>query len=126
MASTDHVSDSEDSPDAVDLIQAPKKKKNNAKPSLSRSGLSHRFRASPQMPRDEKPRARNCTSEEKTIAVMVQGPSRPWEYQPFLGDKTVDIVLAEVDQPGGEVWYRIEYEDGRREDVSIGTFHFVF
>ena len=54
---------------------------------------------------------------------MVQGPSRPWEYQPFVDDDTVDTVLAEVDEPGGEVLYRIEYEDGRREDVSIGLLY---
>ena len=57
---------------------------------------------------------------------MVQGPSRPWEYQPFVDDDTVDTVLAEVDEPGGEVLYRIEYEDGRREDVSIGIHFSAF
>ena len=118
MSSIDHVSDLDDSSDVVDLIQTPEEKENNKEPSLPGSALSHRFRE-PQMPRDEQPRARTSTSEEKRIAVMVQGPSRPWEYQPFVEDKTVDVVLAEVDKPGGEIWYRIEYEDGRREDVSL-------
>ena len=56
---------------------------------------------------------------------MVHGPSRPWEYQPFVEENTVDTVLAKVDQPGGGILYRIEYEDGRRVDVSIGIFYFV-
>ena len=106
MSSIDHVSDLDDSSDVVDLIQTPEEKENNKEPSLPGSALSHRFRE-PQMPRDEQPRARTSTSEEKRIAVMVQGPSRPWEYQPFVEDKTVDVVLAEVDKPGGEIWYKI-------------------
>lgn len=128
MALTDYVSDSEDSSDVIDLIPTPKKK-DDKEPSLPGSALSHRFRASPQVQRDEQPPAKTSASTQKRIAVMVQGPSRPWEYQPFVADQTVDEVLAEIDKPGGEVWYRIEYEDGRREDVSIDNFksrpHFV-
>ena len=122
MAFADYVSDSEASPDDIDLTKTLKKTKEK-EPSLSGSALSHTSRDSPQVRRDEEPQARTSASEEKRFAVMVQGPSRPWEYQPFVADQTVDEVLAEIDKPGGEVWYRIEYEDGRREDVSFGILH---
>jgi hypothetical protein len=119
MASIGHVSDSDDS-DVVEMIQTPKKA-NTTELSMPGSALSHRFRGPP--PTEEQPRVTSSTSEEKRIVVMVQGPSRPWEYQPFVDEDTVDTVLAEVDEPGGEVRYRIEYEDGRREDVSIGILY---
>ena len=118
MASRDHTSDSEESADPLDLINTPQKNREKDS-SLPASTLSHRFKASPEVRQDEERLVRNSASKEKKIAVMVQGPSRPWEYQPFVADQTVDEVLAEIDQPGGDVWYRIEYEDGRREDVSI-------
>jgi hypothetical protein len=121
MAFADYASDSEASPDDIDLIKTLKKRKEKEKePSLSGSDLSHASRDSPQVLRDDEPQARTSASEEKRFAVMVQGPSRPWEYQPFVADQTVDEVLAEIDKPGGQVWYRIEYEDGRREDVGFG------
>jgi hypothetical protein len=50
---------------------------------------------------------------------MVSGPARPWEYQPFHGSTTVDSVLEELEGPGGKLFYKIEYEDGRGEDVSV-------
>ena len=124
MTSVDQASGSENS-DMEDLLLTPKKKERQKEEegirelSMPGSGLSHRFRTSPQVATNELPRGRRCTSEDNRIAVMVQGPSRPWEYQPFVEDNTVDTVLAEVDEPGGGVKYRIEYEDGRREDVSI-------
>jgi hypothetical protein len=117
MALRDYVSDSDDSADDINLIQTPKKI--DEQPSLPGSALSHRFREPPQVSRDATQPVRPSVPEGKRIAVMVQGPSRPWEYQPFVADNTVDEVLAEIDMPGGEVWYRIEYEDGRREDASI-------
>jgi chromodomain-helicase-DNA-binding protein 4 len=125
MASIKHVSDSEEDSDAVELIQTPRKKEDTREASIPGSALSHRFREPPQAPTAELPRMRSSTSEEKGIAVMVQGPSRPWEYQPFVEENTVDTVLVEIDEPGGKVLYRIEYEDGRREDVSITVLYFA-
>jgi hypothetical protein len=122
MASIDHISDSDDGSDAVDVIQTMEKKGSARELSIPSTDLSHRFRESPQVPKDDRLRVRSSTSEEKRIAVMIEGPSRPWEYQPYVADMTVDTVLAELDPKGGKVWYRIEYEDGRREDVSVGIF----
>jgi hypothetical protein len=125
MAPINHVSDSEEDSDAVELKQTPRKKEDAREASIPGSALSHRFREPLQAPTDELPRMRSSTSEEKRIAVMVQGPPRPWEYQPFVEENTVDTVLAEIDEPGGKVLYRIEYEDGRREDVSITILYFA-
>jgi len=126
MALADYISDSQESSDPLDLIQTTEKRRQKSRekePSLPGSALSHRFRGPPEVLHNELASAGVSTSEEKKISVMVQGPSRPWEYQPFDMDQTVDEVLAEIDLPGGEVWYRIEYADGRREDVSTGILH---
>lgn len=139
MASIDHISDSKAGSDALELRQRPKKNKSknrkketkkkkeeeeNARElSMPGASLSHRFRESSQALKDEPPRTRSPNSEGKRIAVMIQGPSRPWEYQPYVAERTVDAVLAELDPKGGKMWYKIEYEDGRREDVSAGMFH---
>ena len=133
MVSSGHVSASDDSSDEIDLLRTPKKMENTQELSMRTSGLSHRFRSphppSKQRPQkllaEEPPRPRASTSEEKRIAVLVQGPARPWEYLPFATDNTVDVVLAQIDQPDGQLLYRIEYEDGRREDVSVGTFFYL-
>jgi hypothetical protein len=117
MASLDHISDSKVDSDSMDLVHTPKKKKSESTRELSipGSGLSHRFRKSPTEP----PRVRSSTSEESRIIVEVKGPSRPWEYQPIVEEDTVDSILAEIHEPGGNLVYRIEYEDGRRDDVSV-------
>ena len=121
MALASYVSDSEALSDDIDLTQTPKKRIDKEH-SLPGSTLSHRFRKFPQALQDAVPAARHSVPGGKRIAVLVQGPSRPWEYQPLVADQTVDEVLTEIDMPGGEAWYRIEYEDGRREDVSIEFF----
>ena len=121
MAPPDQVSDSEDS--EADLIHTPSNQDESRELSQPQSVLSHRFRESPSKPSNQ------CTQEptstqEDTIAVMVpavmvSGPLRPWEYQPFQGATTVDSVLEELEGPGGKRFYKIEYEDGRKEDVSM-------
>jgi len=118
MASRRHISDSEDS--GVDLLQAPntpakKGKDKDSSPPLST--LSHRFREIPQKSLEQH-RASRDNSEDK-IAVLVAGPSRPWEYQPYRGNTTVDRVLEELKGPNGQVWYTIEYEDGKKQKVSF-------
>jgi hypothetical protein len=124
MALADLVSDSEDSSDVLDLMKKPMRR-TEEEPSLPGSALSHRFRNPPEGLRDAQSPVISSSSKEKQVMVLVQGPSRPWEYQPCDPDDTVDVVLAEIDQPGGEVWYRIEYEDGRREDVRTGFLRVV-
>jgi len=124
MAGAKYVADSEGSPDPLDIIQTSKRKRIKKSPSVPTSTLSHRFRGSVGILEDKQSK-RTSTSGGKKIAVMVKGPARPWEYLSFDADRTVDEVLAEIDQPGGEVWYRIEYGDGRREDVSTRGLYFV-
>lgn len=118
MAQRDHISDSEVSWD--DVVSTPDKKHNGGGLFQPGSALSHRFR----VPSHKLPRQDN---EETKIAVIVPAPTRPWEYQTFEGTTTVDAVLKEIKKPGQEAWYRIEYEDGREEDVSIQflIFHLI-
>jgi hypothetical protein len=117
MASNDHVSDSETS--EVDLLRPPSRDDADREPSLPESDLHHGLQELPHESMDEhNKKARSVTAEDK-IAVMVPAPSRPWEYEPYRGDTTVDTVLEEFKKPGGEIWYKIEYEDGRKEDVSM-------
>ncbi len=111
MASHDHISDS-DGP-GNDTTHTPRPEKGvrgyeeNSSP---QSTLSHRFRESPQKVSDAK--------DPRNMSVMVAGPSRPWEYQPYQGDITVDSILEEIPGPPGTTWYKIEFEDGHLVDVS--------
>jgi chromodomain-helicase-DNA-binding protein 4 len=116
MASQDHVSDSEAS--EVDLLQTPIRTDNAREPSQPESVLSYRFRGSPPKRSDSPAREKTSMTKEGKIAVMISPPSRPWEYQPFRGDTTVDNVLEEFETADGQVWYKIEFEDGRKQDVS--------
>ncbi|KAG9244217.1 PHD/FYVE-zinc-finger like domain-containing protein [Calycina marina] len=119
MAWGDHVSNLEDS-DEMDLLPAPSKprasKGNGRVTSPPLSSLSHRFRDSAQKPSDK--RASNKTAEDKKKA-FIGGPSRPWEYEPYSGNTTVDSVLEELEGPNGKAWYNIEYEDGNKQKISI-------
>jgi hypothetical protein len=122
MASNDHVSDSETS--EVDLLRPPSRDDSDREPSLRESDLHHGLQELPHESMDEhNKKARSVTAEDK-IAVMVPAPSRPWEYEPYRGDTTVDTILEEFKKPGGEIWYKIEYEDGRKEDVSMLYLNF--
>jgi hypothetical protein len=87
---TKHIPDSDASEDSeVDIIHTfePEENKGTSPP---QSTLSHRFRESPQKTSDNRKREKNS---DDSIAVMVPAPERPWEYQPFRGDTTVDTVL---------------------------------
>jgi chromodomain-helicase-DNA-binding protein 4 len=110
------VSDSEGS--EVHLLRTPNGMDESGEISQPQSVLSHRFRESPSKP-PNRGNQETVSTQEDTIAVMVSGPARPWEYQPFHGSTTVDSVLEELEGPGGKLFYKIEYEDGRREDVSV-------
>ena len=116
MAPKNHISESEKSED--DEFRTPEPEEKGEEPSQPLSVLSHRFREPPQKPEEEHKPSRPSASDA-AIAVMVSAPARPWEYQPFRGDTTVDTVLEEIDGPGGKLWYKIEYEDGRKENVSM-------
>ncbi|KAF4625788.1 hypothetical protein G7Y89_g12379 [Cudoniella acicularis] len=114
MANKNHVPDSEES--ELELLHTPKKKGAEREASQPVSVLSHRFRESPQ--KVPEGRERKSSSVDSSIAVLVPPPVRPWEYQPWHGDTTVDLVLEELEGPKGEVGYRIEYEDGKKENSS--------
>jgi hypothetical protein len=118
MAS-EHVPDSEYSD--KEIIKTPEKTTSAREASLPVSTLSHRFRDSSPKPIDRT----KSSSVDASIAVMVTGPTRPWEYQPCVGDNTVDTVLKRVEGSDGGEWYRIEYEDGKTEDVSVLSSSFV-
>lgn len=90
------------SPDEEDELTAP------------HSGLSHRFRKSPSRAASEVSKASRASS----IAIVLSGPSKPWEYKAFDGDETVDAVLNEIEGRDDGLWYKIEYESGRQEEVS--------
>ena len=92
----------------------------NKEHSPQQSTLSHRFRESPQKTSDDRKRDKNS---DDSIAVMVPAPARPWEYQPYRGDTTVDAVL-ELKVMDDREWYTIDYEDGKRELVSC--FYITF
>ena len=114
-----HISDSEESD--VDLVvPSTPSRKDAREPSQPASVLSHRFRESPQKLADNLKQAKesSVSSENSSIAVMVSAPARPWEYAPFQGDTTVDSVLEEFEDPDGDIWYKIEFEDGKKQDVS--------
>ncbi len=100
----------------MDLVRTPDKKKDNRVKSSPHSVLSHRFRESPQKTTRRQTQER---SSEDSIAVMVPAPSRRWEYQPYQGDTTVESILQEIEGPDGGIVYKVEYETGKIEDVSI-------
>jgi chromodomain-helicase-DNA-binding protein 4 len=115
----EHSTDSEES--EVDLVvPGTPSRKDTREPSQPTSVLSHRFRESPQKPADalKQTKESSVSSESSSIAVMVSAPARPWEYAPFQGDTTVESVLEEFEGPNGEVWYKIEFENGKKQDVS--------
>lgn len=46
-------------------------------------------------------------------------PASPGEYTKFPPSTVVEKVLDEIERPGGEIVYLIEYEDALEEEVSI-------
>jgi chromodomain-helicase-DNA-binding protein 4 len=120
MALQNHVSDSEDS--ELSVICTSDGKHNSRELSQPESILSHSFRAPSEPSQSGLHHDRNRNegkSKSKNIQVIVPAPSRPWEYQPFVDSTSVANILAEIRRPTGEASYKIEYEDGREEDVSI-------
>ena len=117
MASKNQIPDSDASEGSeIEDLHTPEPQDEASKAqSPPRSTLSHRFRESPQKPPEPRKREKNS---DDSIAVMVPAPARPWEYQPYRGDTTVDTVI-ELKIMEGREWYTIDYEDGKRELVSI-------
>lgn len=113
MASRYHVSDSEGSEEST--IRTPDEEDDNSAPSQAKSGLSHRFRE-PPLPTQNRSQD---GSESKRIEIIVPTPSRPWEYLPLAESNKVEKVLGEIRKSNEETWYKIEYEDGREDEVSI-------
>ncbi|KAE9377939.1 hypothetical protein N431DRAFT_435109 [Stipitochalara longipes BDJ] len=117
MGSKKHIPDLDASEDPeIKNFHTPEpedeEKKNSSPP---RSTLSHRFREPPQKPREDRKREKNS---DDSIAVMVPAPARPWEYQPYRGDTTVDTII-ELKVMDDREWYTIDYEDGKRELVPL-------
>jgi len=117
MASKNQIPDSDASEDSeIENLHTPEPEDEEAKVrSPPRSTLSHRFRDSPQQPLEPRKREKNSAD---SIAVMVPAPARPWEYQPYRGDTTVDTII-ELKIMEDREWYAIDYEDGRRDLVSV-------
>jgi hypothetical protein len=116
MVNHTHVSDSEES--EVDLIDAPStpSKNDDGRESYQPvSILSHRFREFPNKPAQ----LRDSVTSDTSIAVVVEGPARRWEYESWNGDTTVDTILEEFNDDDGGIWYRIEFESGKKQDVSF-------
>lgn len=114
MVTPGRILDSDVSDD--ELVHTPENSGGERERSQPRSVLSHRFRGSSQGVQDG--REARAISSEGSIAVVVPAPSRPWEYQPWRGHTTVDTVLEEIETQDGQLLYKIEYEDGRKETVS--------
>lgn len=120
MSSIDEILDSDDSDE--EAVEIPGLETNTAEPETAQSAssppqsvLSYRFRESPKT----SPSPVRAPAARSSIAVLVSAPARPWEYEPFRGHDTVDCVLGEADSPDDRQWFRIEYEDGRGEEVSV-------
>ncbi|PVH85370.1 hypothetical protein DL98DRAFT_511838 [Cadophora sp. DSE1049] len=115
MASSDHdhISDSEnpesERPQTPEQLTA----QEGGETSPPQSVLSHRPRESPQKPAEPK--------KPDSLSVLVSAPARPWEYQPYQGDITVETVIKETQGPGGSTWYKIELESGNKKTVSLET-----
>lgn len=117
MAPRQHVSDSESDSSANSSESQAVAKKNTPAPeedshnrSPPHSALSHRFRNSPS--------TSQAVRDGSIVAVVVPPPINPWEYQPFTGDTTVDSILEVFEDSDGVRHYKIEYEDGKQEEVS--------
>lgn len=113
MASGDQISGSESSDAATMRTPEPEPEPelDETENSPPRSTLSHRIR--------ESPKKTTPPQDADSVSVLVPAPARPWEYQPFRGDTTVDTVQGELEGPDGFMWYKIEFEDGKKADVSI-------
>ena len=107
------VSDGEDS--QGEIIKTPEGTPPAEEPTEPRSVLSIRHRDGSQR-RSE--RAKGGDSAENSIAVMVSGPQRPWEYQLYDGGKAVDSVRGIIKDSDGSTLYKIEYESGKKDKVS--------
>ena len=122
MAVRDHVSDSEGS--EASLIWISDGEDNNRERPQESPALSHRFRP-PSEPsqghlQPDKNKNKNENDGKKTrFKFTLPAPVRPWEYMRFPPSTTVENILAEIKNPKGETWYRVEYDDGLEEDVSV-------
>lgn len=57
--------------------------------------------------------------------MVVSGPERKWEYIRFSPSTTVNVILRELRGPDDESLYKVEYDDGVEEDVSINLIFFI-
>jgi hypothetical protein len=119
MASLVHFPDSEDSEES--LIRTNDAGDDSTELFQPETVLSHRFRES-AVSAQTRPQDK---IESRRIEVIVPVPSRPWEYLPFVESSTIENVLGEIAKLNGETLYKIEYEDGREEDVSIDIYPFL-
>ncbi|KAM3072430.1 hypothetical protein ACMFMG_009231 [Clarireedia jacksonii] len=101
--------------DDIDMVRIPSPMPTAGRQSEVGSALSHRFRESPKLMVEKD---KNQSRVAGALFVMVPPPTRPWEYEPFRGDSTVEAVLEEVAGPDGKILYRIEYADGNTEDIT--------
>ncbi|RDW58030.1 hypothetical protein BP6252_13441 [Coleophoma cylindrospora] len=67
---------------------------------------------------DEQETKNRQQSREKSLAIVLPGPSKPWEYQRYDHSTTVDEILEELEGSQGQRSYRIQFEDGSTEILS--------
>lgn len=116
MASIEHISDSESesrslSPDRNPQMAHTPTPEDHDDPSPPQSTLSHRFRPSPEKARGSR--------DGSAIAIEVPPPNNREEYQAFTGDTTVDYILEDFEDSDGVRYYRVEFEDGNQDEVSL-------
>lgn len=119
-SSADEPHTSEVSPDSEDELAQVQKPN-------SKSRSKRQTRATATEDNDNRMEKERAPHKPGEIQVVVAAPSRPWDYTKIATSNTVYKVLKDLKRPGEEVWYQIQFEDGRNEEVSGGTYwHPVF
>ncbi|CZT41245.1 related to CHD1-transcriptional regulator [Rhynchosporium secalis] len=109
----DHISDPEKSEsDRPHTLLEEQRVQEDLENSPPHSVLSHRPRESPKASELKRGNA---------VSVMVSPPARPWEYQPYQGDTTVETILKDTKGADGSSWYLIEFESGTKQRVPLET-----
>jgi hypothetical protein len=82
--------------------------------------LQHRPKISPEKEADMRLRSDigGVQMEKVILEVRVPLPERPWEYLRMPEEDIVEAVIEEAERSDDELWYRIEFEDGREANVS--------
>lgn len=113
-AENDHMS-------AVETRMTPVKtsSRTEGEENAAHSPLSHRFRSSTSRATSEILER----SRGSPVAVVLSGSARPWQHQAVDGGEVVESVLAEKKDLDDGVRYVVEYESGKKEEVSFWSVY---